>query len=162
MDLTGDSFNHHCPAVLLFFTTFSSCPLHLITEGASCPQANCQRHMLINIRDHVKAIYDRWIHSYRCKKEDIWCCIKLYNVINYITNKLICRLFSLKDSGEYEQKELPRTEKEDHHQSEDDEQQLSEDTKDLRSRLDKERRRSYTFELQVHPFITYRSYHHYT
>ncbi|XP_028279258.1 centrosomal protein of 55 kDa-like isoform X2 [Parambassis ranga] len=98
-------------------------------DGASCPQANCRRRMqinydtidnlmdeLINIRDHVKAIYDR--------------------------------LFSLEDSGENEHKELPQTEREDHHQSEDEEQQLSEDTKDLQSRLDKERRRSYTFELQ--------------
>ncbi|XP_028279255.1 centrosomal protein of 55 kDa-like isoform X1 [Parambassis ranga] len=99
-------------------------------DGASCPQANCRRRMqinydtidnlmdeLINIRDHVKAIYDR--------------------------------LFSLEDSGENEHKELPQTEREDHHQSEDEEQQLSEDTKDLQSRLDKERRRSYTFELQA-------------
>lgn len=76
-------------------------------------------------------------------------------VVSYMTDQLMCRCEEKESEVEILKQQL-QTEKvsrkitlEDRHCSEDEEQCQSDETKDLQRRLDKEKRRSANFELQV-------------
>ena len=77
-------------------------------------------------------------------------------LVSYRTNHLMCRcnikemeVEKLKKQLQNEEMSRKKSASESHHCSEDGEQQLSDETKDLQCRLDEERRRSANFELQV-------------